>query len=151
VVALSLPSTQYKWGSLSFVSTLYLCPVLDRLLARVPRRWRAELRLGLQEALVNAVMHGNRLDPHKIVSVRYTVVGDHYWWVIADQGCGFDFSQDCRHEKLPEPTRCQSVGECGRGLYILNQIFDEVRWAQGGRELHLCKQVRRWYGIPLVS
>ncbi len=145
-----MPSTSQKWGSLSFVSTLYLCPILDRLLSNVPRRWRAELRLGLQEALVNAVKHGNQLDTQKVICVHYTVTAGQYWWIIVDQGKGFDAPCGCP-EPNPEITSPSEVGECGRGLYILHQIFDEVRWDRNGRELHLCKQARRWFGIPLVS
>lgn len=152
MVALSSPpSTEHKWSSLSFVSTLYLCPVLDRLLSNVPRRWRAEVRLGLQEALVNAVKHGNRLDPGKVISVKYTAIGNCHWWVISDQGGGFDFARHCRPQAGEEAPTCEAVGDCGRGLYILNQIFDEVCWVRGGRELRLCKRVRRWLGAPLVS
>ena len=100
MVALFWPSIEREWGSLSFVSTLYLCPVLDRLLDKVPKRWHAEVRLGLQEALVNAVKHGNHLDPQKVISVRYRSSGNQYWWVIEDQGGGFDFSRCC------DPDEC---------------------------------------------
>jgi anti-sigma regulatory factor (Ser/Thr protein kinase) len=100
VVALSPPSTSHKWGNVSFVSTLYLCPILDRLLKKVPHRWRAEVRLGLQEALVNAVKHGNQLDTQKVISVRYTVRSGCHWWIIADQGKGFKAPCGC-----PEPRQ----------------------------------------------
>jgi len=150
VVALFQPSTQPHWGSLSFVSTLYLCPILDRLMDRVPRRWQAEVRLGLQEALVNAVKHGNHLDLRKVISVRYKTSGNQYWWIIEDQGGGFDFVNCCCDQTEEIGTNAIAVDDCGRGLYILNQIFDEVQWAQGGRELHLCKHIHRWFGIPLV-
>jgi len=155
VVALFQPSVQPHWGSLSFVSTLYLCPVLDRLMDKVPQKWQAEIRLGLQEALVNAVKHGNHLDPRKVISVRYKTSGSQYWWIIEDQGGGFDF-EHCRcdtTEAIDEATVDEAtvvVDDCGRGLYILNQIFDEVQWSQGGRELHLCKRIHRWFGLPLV-
>lgn len=148
MVALFQPSPQREWGSLSFVSTLYLCPVLDRLLAQVPSRWHAEVRLGLQEALVNAVKHGNGLDPHKVISVRYRTSGNRYWWVIEDQGGGFDFRCLCDPAEVKKE---ESVNDCGRGLYILHQVFDEVHWDQGGRQLHLCKRVSRWFNLPLVS
>lgn len=81
-------------GTISFASTLYLCPILDLLLAEIPYRWQAELRLGLQEALVNAAKHGNNLDPSKLVIVRFSLANNHYWWVIADQGCGFNPAYD---------------------------------------------------------
>jgi serine/threonine-protein kinase RsbW len=141
---------QSHWGSLSFVSTLYLCPVLDRLMDKVPQRWQPEIRLGLQEALVNAVKHGNHLDPLKVISVRYKTSGGQYRWIIQDQGGGFDF-ECCCYDRADEVTaNAIAVDECGRGLYILNQIFDEVQWSQGGRELHLSKRIHRWFGMPLV-
>lgn len=148
MVALFQPSVTHGWGSLSFVSTLYLCPILDRLMAQVPRRWQAEVRLGLQEALVNAVKHGNCLDPEKVIFVRYKALGGQYWWVIEDQGGGFDFNHCCDPTKAGKDAA--AIHDCGRGLYILHQIFDEVRWARGGRELHLCKRAHRWFGMPLV-
>lgn len=149
MVALSPPPVDHQWGNLSFVSTLYLCPILDQLLARVPHRWRPEVRLGLQEALVNAVKHGNQLDQQKVISVRYTVAQGRHWWVIADQGGGFDPPCGC-HEPPLEAEPAADVGDCGRGLYILHQVFDEVRWVSGGRELHLCKHVRRWFQLPRI-
>ncbi|MEL6385395.1 MAG: ATP-binding protein [Cyanobacteria bacterium J06626_18] len=126
--------------------------MLDRLLDRVPKRWHAEIRLGLQEALVNAVKHGNHLDPQKVISVRYRASGNQYWWVIEDQGGGFDFSRCCCPDECDPTVHEQggAVNDCGRGLYILHQIFDEVRWDRGGRELHLCKRVRSWFQMPLV-
>ncbi|MFZ4640480.1 MAG: ATP-binding protein [Nodosilinea sp.] len=136
MVATSRLATDQTWGSLSFVSTLYLHPVLDILLTEVPKQWRAEVRLGLQEALVNAAKHGNRLDPTKQVTVRYTTSASSFWWVIADQGKGFDHPChpgdcfDCNEFHL---------GDCGRGLFILYQVFDQVNWHHGGREVHLHK------------
>ncbi|MFN7514792.1 MAG: anti-sigma regulatory factor, partial [Microcystis sp.] len=47
---------------MSFASTLYLCPILDLLTASIPEELEPEIRLGLQEALVNAAKHGNHLD-----------------------------------------------------------------------------------------
>lgn len=150
MVAIFNPPATYKWSDLSFASTLYLCPILDLLLDKVPNRWRAELRLGLQEALVNAAKHGNCLDPTKTVSVRFAVMGDCYWWIISDQGVGFKHPFSCQVAPDGEVTH-HDVGECGRGLFILYQVFDQVHWTRGGRELQLCKQVSRWSRIPLVS
>ena len=64
VAVISRPVTR-NWVTISFASTLYLCPILDLLLAEIPDQWHTELRLGLQEALVNAAKHGNQLDPIK--------------------------------------------------------------------------------------
>ncbi|MBD0268410.1 ATP-binding protein [Pseudanabaena sp. FACHB-2040] len=148
MVVISPPPANHKWGTLSFVSTLYLRPVLDLLLVEVPTTWQAEVRLGLQEALVNAAKHGNNLDPAKKVSVQFSVFGDYHWWIIADQGSGFKHPYQCE-ETLHGCT--YHAGECGRGLYILYQVFDEVQWARNGQELHLCKKVRRRSRLPLIS
>lgn len=117
---------------------------------KVPQRWQAEIRLGLQEALVNAVKHGNHLDSRKVISVRYKTSGSQFWWIIEDQGSGFDFERCCGDDAETVEADAILVNDCGRGLYILNQIFDEVQWSHGGRELHLCKRIHRWFGIPLV-
>ena len=71
-----------RWESLSFTSTLYLRPILDALLEPTPDPLHDELRLGLQEALVNAAKHGNQLDPKKLVSVRYAKANGYYWWIV---------------------------------------------------------------------
>ena len=127
-----------RWESLTFASTLYLRPILDALLAPTPDLFHDELRLGLQEALVNAAKHGNGLDPQKKVSVRYARVDDYYWWIVTDQGDGFEEPQACT---CPSPDH-PFVSECGRGLFILNQVFDQVRWYDNGKEVRLAKQVR---------
>ncbi len=138
-----MPSpTGVKWDKLSFASTLYLYPVIDTLLESAPAQLRDELRLGLQEALVNAAKHGNCLDPSKHVSVKYAKVHDAYWWVITDQGSGFDLPNGCR--VCPEGLDGDRTDDCGRGLFILHQIFDQVHWSSKGNEVSLCKRFSRW-------
>ncbi|MEM9568863.1 MAG: ATP-binding protein, partial [Cyanobacteria bacterium P01_E01_bin.34] len=56
----------------------------------VPSQWQAEIRLGLQEALVNAVAHGNQLDPTKRVTVTVSSQAPLYKWIVSDEGGGFD-------------------------------------------------------------
>jgi serine/threonine-protein kinase RsbW len=129
-----------KWGSLSFASTLYLYPVIDSLLEHVPEIFHDEVRLGLQEALVNAAKHGNCLDPSKTVSVRYSRTGNTFRWVISDQGSGFCFPATCG--VCPQDDHESLTSECGRGLFILYQVFDEVSWCNEGKEVHLCKQMK---------
>lgn len=148
MIAISPRPIGRTWNTISFASTLYLCPILDLLLADIPRQWQAEIRLGLQEALVNAVKHGNQLDPNKTVVVRSIVMGDEYWWTIADRGTGFSCACPCNgesRERLP-----QDEGECGRGLFILHQIFDKVDWDETTRELKLCKQFNNSSRSPLL-
>lgn len=147
------PYTIKRWDSLSFSSTLYLRPILDALLAPMPGLLHDELRLGLQEALVNAAKHGNQLDPNKVVSVRYAKAGGYYWWIVSDQGKGFEQPKAC-----PCPAGdsylldAHMVSDCGRGLYILHQVFDQVCWSNDGKEIQLAKQIKPAYPwLGLVS
>jgi anti-sigma regulatory factor (Ser/Thr protein kinase) len=118
------------------------------LLAEIPAQWRPEIRLGLQEALVNAAKHGNNLDPAKTVLVRFSIVADHYWWIISDQGSGFQPPAQCDLAVDQSQSCCEK--ECGRGLYILYQIFDRVQWNHQGTELRLCKHVKSSSKLPLL-
>jgi serine/threonine-protein kinase RsbW len=148
VVAIFSHSTKRSWNTISFASTLYLVPVLDLLLAEIPSQWRPEVRLGLQEALVNAAKHGNNLDPRKTVLVRFSIITDQYWWIISDEGSGFTPPRS-REVQLDNSSFCQER-ECGRGLYILHQVFDKVQWNRQGTELRLCKKVRNVSKLPMV-
>jgi anti-sigma regulatory factor (Ser/Thr protein kinase) len=155
VIAISARPVGRNWITISFASTLYLCPILDLLLAEVPAHWQAELRLGLQEALVNAAKHGNKLDPSKTVGVRFSIVQNQYWWVISDEGSGFDapcccnFDGDNYDSHVADNSELPHVeNECGRGLFILYQIFDRVEWNSQGTELRVCKEVDRRYRFP---
>lgn len=149
MIAMSPRPVGRNWNTVSFPSTLYLLPILDLLLSKVPARWKAEVRLGLQEALVNAAKHGNCLDPCKKVLIQFSMVADEYWWIISDQGSGFEAPGCCCAEEVEEHLP-QHEGESGRGLYILYQVFDQVEWNREGTELRLCKQVRNVHRSPLV-
>ena len=126
------------WKSLSFPSTLYLQPIMDVLMQDIPKEHQLEVQLGLQEALVNAARHGNSLDPSKSVSIRYAKTNRELCWIITDEGQGFNTpmgSCDNWNDQIP----CES-GECGRGLFILFQVFDQVKWNNNGTQLALYKR-----------
>lgn len=139
MITISLRPLGHSWGTISFASTLYLCPILDLLLADIPTKLQAELRLGLQEALVNAAKHGNNLDPSKLVVVRFSLIDNQYWWIISDQGNGF--TPCCNAHNDPTDFLPPDESENGRGMSLLHQIFDQVQWNRKGTELRLCKQI----------
>ena len=140
MIAISKPPSREKSQTMCFPSTLYLHLILDSLLAKIPEKWRPELRLGLQEALVNAAFHGNKLDPTKNVFVAFSMTEEEYSWTIVNEGSGFISQLDRNH--TPEEA------ECGRGLCIINDIFDRVQWNSLGTEVRLYKQMK---GEPLIS
>jgi anti-sigma regulatory factor (Ser/Thr protein kinase) len=140
VISITLPVNLSNWKTVSFASTLYLCPVLDLLLEKIPKELHPEIRLGLQEALVNAAKHGNKLDPSKQVIVKFSYHRGEYSWLICDQGSGF--SQHCccpcDEEDLPPEE-----AENGRGLCMLHYIFDRVLWNHQGTEVTLYKHFNK--------
>jgi anti-sigma regulatory factor (Ser/Thr protein kinase) len=94
-----------------------------------------EIELALQEALANAIRHGCQGDRTKSVQccVTYADVGD-VLIVVRDPGPGFDVSRVAN----PLENRNLLKGN-GRGIFLINQLMDEVRFADGGRELHMRK------------
>ncbi|ARV60907.1 ATP-binding protein [Nostocales cyanobacterium HT-58-2] len=150
MITISLRPTGRNWGTITFASTLYLCPILDLLLAEIPIKLQAELRLGLQEALVNAAKHGNNLDPSKRVVVRFSLIDDQYWWIISDQGRGFTPDSTSDIDIDPTDYLPPDESENGRGLCILHQIFDHVQWNSKGTELRLCKQLENRPRLALL-
>jgi len=135
VLSVTVTSTQANIAyTLCVDSTLYTSPILDLLLANVPVEWHCDLRLGLQEALVNAVKHGNQLDRSRKVTIEFFTAAESYHWVVKDQGI--------EPQSLPEThALCGESSECGRGIYIMHQVFDYVHWNQYERKLHLFKQL----------
>lgn len=126
---------------MSFPSTLYLYPVLDLLLYDIPLELQPEIKLGLQEALVNAAKHGNQLDPQKSVHVKFYRTQEGFFWVISDEGEGFNTSGCCQVAKISDLP--PEEAENGRGMCLLLQIFDKVHWNSQGTQLKLCKQIKK--------
>lgn len=143
MIFVSLPSPRRNSSTVSFASTLYLCPILDLLLSQVPIELQPEIRLGLQEALVNAAKHGNKLDPSKTVVVKFVITKESYSWIISDEGVGFH-SPKCECELANYPELPTDEAESGRGLCILHEVFDQVDWDyQKGTQVKLCKIIKK--------
>src|SRR5580693_4673808 len=97
------------------------------------------VELALREALNNAVVHGNRLDAHKLVHVRCRCrVGKGISITVSDQGQGFDPSA------VPDPLSVENLElEHGRGIHIMKLAMDQVAFEQRGTEVHMCKSSAR--------
>ncbi|GCE65309.1 ATP-binding protein [cyanobiont of Ornithocercus magnificus] len=122
-----------SWADFVLPSTLQLAPLLELLLEPVYcRDITQRIYLGLHEALVNAVRHGNSEDPAKTVRVRRILTPNWLIWQVQDEGRGIsENARGIRH--LPE----RLDASCGRGLFLIYQCFDDVRWNQRGNRLQL--------------
>ena len=115
-----------------FQSSLQLTEFVDQLLEPLKQRRNFYiLKLGLHEALVNAVKHGNNLDPHKRIKVKRIITPNWCVWQIQDQGKGLERKKRLFHL----PKKVDSIN--GRGLYIIHECFDDVRWSPKGNRLQL--------------
>ena len=95
------------------------------------------IKLALEEALVNAIKHGNQMDPAKQVRVAYHVRADRFEVRITDEGQGFD------PDDVPDPTAPENLERpCGRGLLLMRHYMTEVAYHDRGRAVHMSK-VRR--------
>jgi len=101
-----------------------------------PRAARFNLRVALSEALSNAIVYGNRMDPQKFVDVRVVVGPDSFSLHVQDEGEGFD------HSLMPDPTVPDAIeAPEGRGLFLIRQLMDEVQFNERGNSI--CMIMRR--------
>ena len=117
-----------------------ISPLVERLMRLVEGSHcvtgeESAVELALRKALSNAVVHGNRLDAHKLVHVRCRCkVGKGISITVSDQGQGFDPSA------VPDPLSVDNLeAEHGRGIHLMKLAMDEVSFEQRGTEVHMFK------------
>ena len=121
-----------NWSNFELCSSLQLSDFVDILLEPIKSsKYSYRTKLGLHEALINAVTHGNKLDPHKLIRVRRIITPNWCVWQIQDQGNGLEIKK--RVYKLPDDISSFN----GRGLYIINECFDDIRWSSKGNRLQV--------------
>ena len=83
------------------------------------------VRLALEEALVNAIKHGNQMDRRKSICIRYRLLLDRLEVQITDEGAGFD------PDDVPDPTAVENLDRpCGRGLMLMRHYMTEVAYSK---------------------
>jgi serine/threonine-protein kinase RsbW len=96
------------------------------------------IKLALEEALVNAIRHGNSNDPTKQITLKYYVDAAKLIVAIRDEGGGF------KPAELPDPTLDENLEKPhGRGVMLMRAYMTEVRYNQRGNEVWLYKEIIR--------
>jgi serine/threonine-protein kinase RsbW len=118
-----------------------ISPLVDRLMrliegSRCVPGEEPAVELAIREALNNAVVHGNRMDAHKLVQVRCRCrLGKGLSIIVRDQGQGFN------PNVVPDSLAVENLeAEHGRGIYLMKVAMDTVSFERGG------SQVRMWKG-----
>ena len=92
------------------------------------------IKLALEEALINAIKHGNRFDPAKRVHISYSVRPERFDVRITDEGPGFDPGD------VPDPTAVENLERpCGRGLMLMRYYMSEISYNPRGNSVAMSK------------
>ncbi len=93
-----------------------------------------KIKLSFEEALANAIVHGNHSQPDLSVEIALRIKEDSIEIDIVNQGEGFDFG------KLPDPTRVENREKLsGRGLFLIKNNMDQVFFFDQGRGITMIK------------
>jgi len=117
-----------------------IVPLLDKISvdlcnAYYPVRAITGVRLALEEAIVNAIQHGNKCDTTKCVIVNFRVGAEQFVAQVQDEGTGFDPAT------VPDPTLPENlVKPSGRGLLLMREFMTWIEFSAGGACVTMCKR-----------
>ncbi len=102
-------------------------------------RWGSKdifgIHMAMEEAVMNAIKHGNQRDENKCVKVYVGTTELLFWARVEDEGTGF------KPENVPDPTLDENIEKtCGRGVMLMRLYMDEVLYSASGNVVELKKQ-----------
>lgn len=84
------------------------------------------------EATNNAIMHGNKLDENKEVTIEFKMEGKTLLVQVDDEGNGFDY------ENIPDPTAPENLENVnGRGIFLMEKLSDKISFSRNGATVAL--------------
>ena len=96
---------------------------------------RSNLFIALDEAFVNAIKHGNKNDPHKLVRITAELSSKEARFTVEDEGQGFNV------QEIPDPRDPENLFKSsGRGVLLIYNIMDEVQYNERGNRLTMVKR-----------
>lgn len=96
-----------------------------------------DIRLTLEEALINAVKHGSREDKTKFIFLKIKASAKILEIEIEDEGQGFDY------ENLPSPAQDANLEKLsGRGVFLIRNLMDKVEFFNRGRKMRMVKYLK---------
>ncbi|MEN9346926.1 MAG: hypothetical protein RLZZ77_437 [Bacteroidota bacterium] len=95
----------------------------------VKEDYYGEILISMTEAVNNAIVHGNKLDSSKNVTLTFEITTENSMrFTIEDEGPGFDYSN------LPDPTAPENIEKPhGRGVFLMRNLADKCSFEDGGR------------------
>lgn len=84
------------------------------------------------EAVNNAILHGNKGDVTKTVTVEISADGNIFEVFVQDEGPGFEY------DKLPDPTKPENIENLhGRGVFLMRNLADSIEYNESGNEVRM--------------
>jgi serine/threonine-protein kinase RsbW len=84
------------------------------------------------EAVNNAILHGNKMDPRKMVRFSFSVENNCVTFIIKDEGPGFNYN------RIPDPTLPENIEKPhGRGIFLMKHLVDDINFLNNGAEVEL--------------
>ena len=91
-----------------------------------------KVQVSIIEAVNNAILHGNKLNAEKMVTMAYEIDDKTMKFIIADEGPGFD------HNNVPDPTTPENIEKPhGRGIFLMRHLCDDIDFRNEGAEVEL--------------
>ena len=92
------------------------------------------IHLGLEEAFINAIKHGNKKDKNKQISIEYLITDDRFEITITDEGEGFD------PKSVPDPRSEENLYKTsGRGMLLMRSYMDIIEYNNKGNSVRMVK------------
>lgn len=111
-----------------------LCPDIDDCLI-------FEIKVVLNELLVNSVKHGNKMDPNKKVLLRAGLTCSGYFYAyVEDEGAGYDYNKYLKQINLH--SNISEIKGTGRGILIADKLCDRIKFNSKGNKIVVLKKVK---------
>ena len=89
-----------------------------------------KILVSAMEAVNNAILHGNKLNPDKIVIIEISYKSEQLNITVTDEGPGFS------PEKVPDPTTPENIEALnGRGIYLMSHLADNIKYSNKGNSV----------------
>ena len=135
-----LPADDLPWIALDFLSDIArMRPIAEEILLRCRHAGFTDrdlfaIRLALEEALMNAVTHGNQQNPAKLVKVLYRILPDRVDISVEDEGPGFNPAQ------LPDSRAPENLTNAhGRGVHLIQVYMHPVTYNPKGNKITMTR------------
>ena len=118
-------------------------PLVDKIVTEIRAKGYNEndsfgIRLAIDEAVCNAIKHGNGCDESKKLTIEYAVDESEFTISICDEGDGFDL------HSVPVPTRDENLNRpCGRGVMLMHSYMTDVQYNKRGNCVTMVKRKER--------